>query len=117
MLKDHSRDHLMARDAIAANITLINKYTVELQRDIMEVQEALSVIMDYLNREQAHIDVHYNDMPLTHLHNVNDLLCSYCDVLVRADTMVRQLNYELNKRFDLDDPDMVEQRDRTFRDT
>lgn len=116
MLKDHSRDNLIARDTINANVQLISKYTVDLQRDISDLQEMLSVIMVYLNNEQKNIDIHYNDMPIAHLHNVNTLVCDYCDKIVRMDTMIRQMLYEIDKSFNVEDPDIVEQRKRLQKD-
>lgn len=107
MMKDHSREHLIARDAISANVELINKYTIDLQRDIAELQEMLTILSWYINAEKIKVDMHYNDTPLEHLHKVNLSYCDFCGDLVNMDTSIRQCIYLLGKRFRFEDNDIA----------
>lgn len=99
MMKDHSRDHLRARDAINANVELINKYTTDLQRDIGELQEMITILSWYINAEKTKVDMHYNDAPLEHLNKITQAYSEFCGDLVTMDTTVRQCIYVLSKRF------------------
>ena len=105
MMKDYSRDHLQARDNIRANLDLIIKYTIDIQRSVGEFQELLTLISWYLDTEMTKIDKHYNDSPLEHLKHVSNEYSDYCGELVNMDTSVRQLIYVLNRRFKVDDPE------------
>jgi len=103
MLKDHSRDHINARDSIKSNHELVKKYTKDLQKDIGQLQEILTAISWYLDNEMCKLDMHYNDMPLDHLKHVNMVLCDFCSELLQIDTAIRQSLFVINHRFDMSD--------------
>jgi len=105
-MKDHSRDHLNARDAINANVDLINRYTIELQHNISELQEMLTILSWYINAEKKKVDMHYNDTPLEHLHRVSNSYSDFCGDLVTMDTNIRQNIYVLSRRFHFEDDDI-----------
>jgi hypothetical protein len=107
MMKDHSRDHLVARDSIVANVELINKYTTELQRNICELQEMITILSWYINAERAKIDMHYNDSPLEHLNKVGYAYSEYCGDLVNMDTTIRQCIFVLGRRFHFDSDEIA----------
>lgn len=107
MMKDHSRDHMVARDSIRANLDLIVRYTIEVQHNIGELQELLTLISWYLDAEMTKIDKHYNDAPLDHLRAVSNEYSDYCNDLVKMETTIRQLIFVINKRFNVESPEML----------
>ena len=106
IFKDHSREHKMARDAIKANTDLINKYSMDIQKDLSQLQEYLTIATWYIGDQMVQIDEHYEDAPLEHLYKINNTYSGYCGELVGMDTVVRQLLYLLNKYFDFDGEDI-----------
>lgn len=110
--KDHSREHQMARDSIKANTTLIMKYSTDLQHNVAELQELLTVASWYISDQMIQIDEHYDDAPLDHLKRVNGLYAEYCNELITMDTVLRQLIYAMNRYFDFSNVDIQDIKER-----
>lgn len=101
-----NREHQIARDSIVANMELVNKYTAELQKEISELHEFLTIASWYLSDEQMKIDKHYKDMPVEHLKKVSMTVSDYAGELVNMESTIRQCLYLLNRRFTIDNPDI-----------
>jgi hypothetical protein len=106
MLKDHSRDHQVARDNITANMDLVNKYTTDVQHGIAELQELLTAISWYLADTKLDVDKHYQDAPIEHLTKLTSAYSSYAGELVNMETTIRQCLYVINRRFNVEDPEI-----------
>lgn len=101
-----NREHQIARDSIVANMELVNRYTAELQKEIAELQEFLTIASWYLSDEQMQMDKHYKDMPVEHLKKVSMIVSDYAGELVGMESTIRQCLYVLNRRFTIDNSDI-----------
>lgn len=104
--KDRNKEHQVVRDGIKANTELIHKYSTDLQRDISDLQEMITIASWYIDDQMIQIDQHYEDAPIDHLKGINRLYSDYGGELIGMDTVVKQLTYVLNKYFDFNNPDI-----------